>query len=45
VPIARLAAAQAAVENAEIKIDKYAAGRKNGYLIKRRVQKRHLEQV
>jgi pyruvate,orthophosphate dikinase len=45
VPIARLAAAQAAVEYAEIKIDKYAAGRKNGYLIKRRVQKRHLEHI
>ena len=45
VPIARLAAAQAAVQFAEIKIDNYAAGRKNGYHIKRRVQKRHLEHV
>jgi pyruvate,orthophosphate dikinase len=45
VPIARLAAAQAAIEFAEIKIENNASGRKNGYLIKRRVQKRHLEHV
>jgi len=45
VPIARLAAAQAAVQFAEIKIDNYAAGRKNGYPIERGVQKRDLEHV
>ena len=45
VPIARLAAAQAAVQFAEIKIDNYAAGRKNGYPIERSVQKRDLEHV
>ena len=45
VPIARLAAAQAAVQFPEIKIDNYAAGRKNGYPIERGVQKRDLEHV
>src|SRR6186997_735303 len=45
VPIARLAAAQAAVQFPEVKIDNYAAGRKNGYPIERGVQKRDLEHV
>jgi pyruvate,orthophosphate dikinase len=45
VPIARLAAAQAAVQFGEIKIDNNAAGRKNGYHLKGRLQKRQLEYV
>jgi len=45
VPIARLAAAQAAVQFAEVKIDNYVPGRKNGYPIERGVQKRDLEHV
>jgi len=45
VPIARLAAAQAAVQFGEIKIDNNAAGRKNGYHLKGRLQKRQLEHV
>jgi pyruvate,orthophosphate dikinase len=40
VPIARLAAAQAAVQYPDVKVDHYAAGRKNGFVIKGRLQKR-----
>jgi len=45
VPIARLAAAQAAIQFPRIKKDEYAAGRKNGITVKRPVQKRLPELV
>ena len=45
VPIARLAAAQAAVQYPDVKVANYAPGRKNGLAIKGRVQKRQPELV
>ena len=45
VPIARLAAAQAAVQFPEVKIENYAPGRKNGHTVKSPVRKRQLEYV
>jgi pyruvate,orthophosphate dikinase len=45
VPIARLAAAQAAVQFPRVKNDVYAAGRKNGHSIKGIVRKRQPELV
>jgi pyruvate,orthophosphate dikinase len=45
VPIARLAAAQAAIQYPGVKIDSHVAGRKNGYNIKGDIQKRQPELV
>jgi hypothetical protein len=43
VPIARLAAAQAAFQYPEFKIDNHISGRKTGYTIEKSFQKRKLE--